>query len=130
MSSIQMETPLATALQLVRSAIGSLEGAAGSSSAGALQSLQLAAALLGGLDPYLDASSSRGPPALQALIDETESHDWAGAFRDKKVSFEVTSGWSAGNYEGSFIAMVARAIKAKRVLEVSRPDCAAAWPAR
>ncbi|KAK0526491.1 hypothetical protein OC834_004783 [Tilletia horrida] len=127
MSTHLMETPLVTALQLVQTALASLQQNSSSPSSpatadantqAAISKLELATTLLGGLDPYLDSVSSKGPAALQALIDETDRHDWKAAYESKKVSFQVHPGWSAGGYEGSFIAMVARSIKAKRVLEV------------
>ncbi|CAD6960702.1 unnamed protein product [Tilletia caries] len=115
-----METPLVTALQLVNTALASLQQPTPGqgSTNDAIVNLKLASSLLSNLDPYLDSMSSNGPPGLQALIDETESHDWKAAYEGKKISFQVHPGWSAGGYEGSFIAMVARSIKAKRVLEV------------
>jgi len=115
-----MQTPLVTALQLVQSALASLASSSSkdSASSDAVKDLKLASSLLGGLDPYLDSVLSKGPPALQSLIDETDNHDWKAAYQNKKVSFQVSPSWSACGYEGSFIAMVARGIKAKRALEI------------
>ncbi|KAE8234306.1 hypothetical protein CF326_g654 [Tilletia indica] len=123
MSSSLMETPLVTALQLVQTALSSLQQADSNdkTSTGtetAINKLKMAESLLSRMDPYLDSMSSKGPPALQALVEETDNHDWKGAYESKKISFQVHPGWSAGGYEGSFIAMVAKSIKARRVLEV------------
>ncbi|KAK0542514.1 hypothetical protein OC861_006700, partial [Tilletia horrida] len=111
-----METPLTTALKLVNHAIAQLQK--DTVQAQAVDTLQQAASLLSKLDPYLDSVSSKGPPGLQPLLDETDRHDWKGAFESGQVGFLAHPGWSAGGYEGNFIATVARAINAKRVLEV------------
>lgn len=116
MSGHLMETPLITASQLIQSALEQLQQS--QQPPKAIESLQLALQLLQGLDPYLDASSSAGPAALYDLIRETDTHDFDTPFRNKQLSFPVSAKWSAGAYEGNFIAMIARSVGAKRVLEV------------
>ncbi|PWN34526.1 S-adenosyl-L-methionine-dependent methyltransferase [Meira miltonrushii] len=117
MSSHLMETPLITASELIQSSIEILQKQ-GQTDKTALDSLRLAQKVLQGLDPYLDASSTEGPKGLKALIEETDKHDYDTAYKNKQLSFPVSAKWSAGAYEGNFIAMIAKAIKAKRVLEV------------
>ncbi|MCO5549776.1 hypothetical protein L7F22_003249 [Adiantum nelumboides] len=117
MSSHLMETPLITASELIESAIGILQKQEGTDKT-ALNSLKLAQKVLQGLDPYLDASSTEGPKGLKGLIEETDKHDYDTAYKNKQLSFPVSAKWSAGSYEGNFIAMIAKSIKAKRVLEV------------
>lgn len=114
-----METPLTTIKHLVGSALSSmLVGDKPPPRGSPLHSLKLAMSLLGKIDPYLDGHSSSGPPSLRGLIEETDSHDWDLAYKRGKLTFPVKASWSAGGYEGAFIAMVARSIRAKRVLEV------------
>lgn len=112
-----METPLITASELIESSLKILEKQ-GQTDKTALDSLRLAQKVLQGLDPYLDAHSTEGPKGLKALIEETDKHDYDTAYKNKQLSFPVSAKWSAGAYEGNFIAMIAKAIKAKRVLEV------------
>lgn len=112
-----METPLATAHLLVQSAVETLKKDKNTSQT-ALESLDLALTVLQGLDPYLDECSTDGPQALRDLIHETETHDYDTPYKNGKLSFPVSAKWSAGTYEGNYIAMVARTAKAKRVLEV------------
>lgn len=112
-----METPLITASELIESALNILKKQ-GQTDQTALNSLQLAQEVLQGLDPYLDANSTEGPAELKALIEETDKHDFQTAYKNNQLSFPVSAKWSAGAYEGNFIAMIAKAIGAKRVLEV------------
>lgn len=113
--TILPETPLTTTSKLVRHAIDAIKS---DDKETALHHLEVVASVLEKLDPYLDSSSTQGPDSLDALILETLHHDWKKAYADQKVSFPVNPSWSAGAYEGGFVAMVTKALKAKRVLEV------------
>ena len=108
-------TPQLTAVKLVQHAISCLEADDRQTS---LATLKVLLSILSRLDGYLDAMSTEGPASLAPLIHETLHHDWAKVYAEKKTSYPVTPQWSAGAYEGGFVAMVARAIGAKRVLEV------------
>ena len=114
--TILPETPLTTVSKLVRHAITSLKE--GDDKERTLTQLEVVASILERMDPYLDSVSTEGPASLEPLIQETINHDWKKAYSEKKISFPVGPHWSAGAYEGGFIAMVVKALKAKRVLEV------------
>jgi hypothetical protein len=116
--SITTETALASVSKLVRHSIQALQS---DDKEATLYMLKVISSILENLDPYLDDVSTQGPSSLAPLIQETIHHDWKKAYADKKVSFPVGSHWSAGAYEGGFVAMVVKALKAKRVLEVSKP---------
>lgn len=113
-------TPLLTVSTLIDASLEQLRSPTLSDSdrQSVVARLELANKVLTGLDPYLDNVSSAGPPGLAPLIHETIHHDWAKAYREKKVSYNVSPEWSAGAYEGSYVALVAKSIGAKRVLEV------------
>lgn len=113
--TIPTETALASVSKLVQHAIKSLHS---DNKEEALHFLKVIDSILNRMDPYLDSVSHQGPAGLKPLIHETLHHDWAKAYSEKKVSFKVGPHWSAGAYEGGFVAMVVKALKAKRVLEV------------
>lgn len=115
--TILPETPLRSVTELVKHVITVLESSNDKETA--IYLLKVVISVLTKFDPYLDAHSSEGPESLNALIKETIHHDWKEAYRAKKVSHPVAPHWSAGAYEGGFVAMVAKSIGAKRVLEVS-----------
>lgn len=113
--TIPTETALASVSKLVQHAIKSVHS---DNKEAALQFLEVINSILNRLDPYLDSVSHQGPAGLNPLIHETLHHDWEKAYSEKKVSFKVGPHWSAGAYEGGFVAMVVKALQAKRVLEV------------
>ncbi|UZJ52486.1 hypothetical protein CBS101457_001806 [Exobasidium rhododendri] len=113
--TILPETPLLSITKLVQHAIQSLKS---DDKETTLSLLEVALSVLTKFDPYLDQYSAEGPSSLEPLIQETIHHDWKKAYAEKKVSYEVGPHWSAGAYEGGFVAMVAQTLKAKRVLEV------------
>lgn len=115
--TITTETALASVSKLVRQSIQALES---DNKEATLYMLQVVSSILENMDPYLDDVSTQGPSGLAPLIQETLHHDWEKAYAEKKVSFPVGPHWSAGAYEGGFVAMVVKALKAKRVLEVSQ----------
>ncbi|PWN29110.1 S-adenosyl-L-methionine-dependent methyltransferase [Jaminaea rosea] len=114
---IPAETPLLSASKLVSSALSKLQQGQ-STDPSALKQLQLALSILTSLDPYLDTHSSPASPALSSLLKATLEEDWTARHKEGKTTFPMAAGWSAGAYEGNFVAHVARSIGAKRVLEV------------
>jgi hypothetical protein len=114
--TIATETALASVGKLIKQSITSLQS---DDKEATLYMLQVVSSILDKLDPYLDSISTQGPKGLHPLIHETLHHDWDKAYKEKKVSFPVGPHWSAGAYEGGFVAMVSKSLKAKRVLEVS-----------
>jgi hypothetical protein len=114
--TILPETPLLSVAKLVRHAIKSLES---DDKKTTLSLLEVVLSVLTKFDPYLDEHSTEGPSSLDPLIKETIEHDWSKAYSEKKISYQVGPHWSAGAYEGGFIAMVAQSLQAKRVLEVN-----------
>lgn len=114
---IPAETPLLSASKLVSSALSKLQQGQ-TTDPSALKQLQLALSILTSLDPYLDTHSSPASPALSSLLKATLEEDWTARHKEGKTTFPMAAGWSAGAYEGNFVAHVARSIGAKRVLEV------------
>lgn len=113
---IPAETPILSASQLIAAALAKVEE--NQAAAEAVQDLQVALRVLSSLDPYLDDHSSAGPASLQPLLEATVDEDWGARYKEGKTTFPMSAKWSAGAYEGMFIANVARAVGAKRVLEV------------
>ena len=70
--------------------------------------------LAAGLDPYLSACSGPESPALQALAEETARTDWGSYDGAVPLEQEMLS----GHVEGRFLQLLARAIGARRVLEI------------
>lgn len=117
--SIPAETPLLSASSLLSEALTTLRGNGNAPpSKETLQQLQLSLDILTKLDPYLDAVSTPPPASLQPLIDATVAEDWDAVYAAGKTSFPLGAQFSAGAYEGVLVAQIARALKAKRVLEV------------
>lgn len=118
-TNIPAETPLLSASTLVASALERLKGKNEQEDRDAvIQDLELALKVLTKLDPYLDEHSAAGPQSLQPLLKATVEEDWDARHKEGKTTFPMGAAWSAGAYEGMFVANVARAIGAKRVLEV------------
>ncbi|CAO1631447.1 unnamed protein product [Parajaminaea phylloscopi] len=113
--NIPAETPLLSASKLVAAALDKLKAGTPDE---ARQDLEIALKVLTTLDPYLDEHSSAGPAELQPLLKATIDEDWDARHKEGKTTFPMGAQWSAGAYEGMFVANVARAIGAKRVLEV------------
>jgi hypothetical protein len=118
--TILPETPLLTVTKLVQQAITSLKA---NETETCLSLLEVVLSSVTNMDPYLDEMSLEGPPSLDALISETIHHDWKKVYEEKKIKYPVGPHWSAGAYEGGFVAMVAKSIGAKRVLEASSEVC-------
>lgn len=119
--SIPAETPLLTASSLLSSSLKALESNHTSNSAPSketLHQLRLSLDILTKLDPYLDANSTPPPASLAPLIEATVKEDWDAVYKAGKTSFPLGAQFSAGAYEGVLVAQIARALKAKRVLEV------------
>jgi caffeoyl-CoA O-methyltransferase len=77
--------------------------------------VERAAALAAGLDPYLERCSSPESPALAALAERTREFDWDGR-EEGAVALEQEM--LSGHLEGRFLAMLVRATRAWRVLEI------------
>lgn len=119
--SIPAETPVLIASSLISSALKMLDSNHSSNSAPSKESLdqlRLSLDILTKLDPYLDNNSTPPPASLAPLIEATIKEDWNAVYKAGKTSFPLGAHFSAGAYEGVFVAQVARALKAKRVLEV------------
>ncbi|CAO1637773.1 unnamed protein product [Sympodiomycopsis kandeliae] len=117
--SIPAETPLLAASSLLSQALSSLKSNPNEPvSSSTLSQLQLSLDILTKLDPYLDDLSSPPPASLKPLIEATATNDWEAVYKQGKTSFPLGAEFSAGNYQGILIAQIARALKAKNVLEV------------
>ena len=71
--------------------------------------LERAAAMAGGLEPYLDAMSTPESAALAALAERTRSHPWNAPLEQEMLS---------GHVEGQLLRMLVRVTRARRVLEI------------
>ncbi len=68
-----------------------------------------AAALAGGLDPYIERHTTAASPALTALAERTRRHEWAAPLEREMLS---------GHVEGQLLRMLVRSTRARRVLEI------------
>lgn len=117
--AIPAETPLLSASNLLSTALSTLKSSPDAPpSAEALKSLDLSLKILTSLDPYMEEHSNAPPPGFQELSDATVNEDWDGLYEQGKISIKLGPQFSAGPYEGMFVAQVAKSIKAKRVLEI------------
>lgn len=119
--SIPAETAILSSSRLISQALSALESDSKSSqppSKDALAQLSLSLKILTNLDPYLDANSTPPPKGFQDLADATVDEDWAARHKEGKTAFPLGPHFSAGPYEGMFVAQVARSVRAKRVLEI------------
>lgn len=71
--------------------------------------LQRAAALAGGLEPYLEAMTTPESPALAALAERTRAHPWTAPLEQEMLS---------GHVEGQLLKALVRMTRARRVLEI------------
>lgn len=76
--------------------------------------LARARAIAGGLEPYLEASTSPESPALAALTERTRAEDWSGRSGGVHLEQEMLS----GHVEGALLQLLVRTSRARRVLEV------------
>ncbi len=109
MSSPRPVTPLGLLAGKLERVLAGVE-AAGTVEAGLVQELREATALAVGLDPYLEACSTRESPELTELEAQTRKADWGGT----GVEQEMLS----GHVEGRFLNLLVHATRAKRVLEL------------
>lgn len=108
-------TPVAIAAGLLDRALGGLDDAALPAAAAA--DLRRAAALLGGLDPYLEACTSPPSAALVHLDAVTSAQDWA-ALRDGEGAGTLEPEMLSGHVEGQLLQLLARVSGARRALDV------------
>jgi caffeoyl-CoA O-methyltransferase len=76
--------------------------------------VERAAALAGGLDGYLERASSPESEALAGVAERTARFDWDASEGAVALEQEMLS----GHLEGRFLAMLVRATRAWRVLEI------------
>ncbi|KAN0060980.1 hypothetical protein ACQY0O_006714 [Thecaphora frezii] len=114
---VPTETPLLTTSKLLSSILESHDASAPLSSA-SLSKLKLAHRLLTNLDPYLDSVSSPAPEVQKPLLKATMETDWTAAWQRKETMFHLSTAWSAGGYEGNFVGMMTKILKAKKALEI------------
>lgn len=118
-AAIPAETPLLSASRLISQALSLLTDSPDSApSKDAISQLQLSLDILTKLDPYIESHSAAPPAAFKGLAEATVSEDWAARHKEGKTAFPLGAEFSAGPYEGMFVAQVAKSIGAKRVLEV------------
>ncbi len=70
--------------------------------------------LCAGLDPYVERHTTPPSPTLRTLADRTAARDWTQHDGVVPVEREMLS----GHVEGQFLAMLAYAVRARRVLDV------------
>ena len=75
-------------------------------------------ALIGGLDPYVEANTSAQSEPLAALAARTAAEDWAAVFGTGDSVVALEAEMLSGHVEGQFLKMLVRAMRARRVLEV------------
>jgi caffeoyl-CoA O-methyltransferase len=118
-AAIPAETPLLSASRLISQALSLIKDSPDSApSQDAISQLQLSLDVLTKLDPYIESHSAAPPAAFNALAEATVSEDWDARYKEGKTAFPLGAQFSAGAYEGMFVAQVAKSIRAKRVLEV------------
>jgi caffeoyl-CoA O-methyltransferase len=76
--------------------------------------VERAEALAAGLDPYLERCTTPASAALAGVAERTRRLDWEG--QDGAVALEQEM--LSGHLEGSFLALLVRATRAWRVLEI------------
>lgn len=111
------ETPVVSAATLLAEIVPQLSTSVPSTDE-QLRQLKLVSALLSGLDPYLDSVSSPAPSVQRPLLQATAEHDWDGAWSRKQTLFHLAATWSAGAYEGNFVGLLTRLVRAKNALEI------------
>lgn len=79
-----------------------------------VESAREAAALAGGLDPYLERHTTPQSLALEQLSEATASHDWNRSAATTGLEQEMLS----GHVEGQLLKMLVRLARAKQVLEI------------
>ncbi len=82
------------------------------------RTLQTAAQLSVGLEPYLEACSTPESDALKALVQKTQTEDWQGQFVKGETSGELEQEMLSGHLEGQFLKLLIYGLRAKRVLEI------------
>lgn len=80
--------------------------------------VQKALDVAGGLDEYIDTMTTPPPQACAELLEESQRHDWVGAYEANKTMYKLKKEMSAGMLEGRFMKMLCHMTRAKRVLEV------------
>jgi caffeoyl-CoA O-methyltransferase len=73
--------------------------------------------LAAGIDPYVERHTTPESPALRALAQRTARHDWRGNRGVAGVA-PPEQEMLSGHVEGRFLAILARAVGARRVLEI------------
>lgn len=83
-----------------------------------LASLDRIAALVGGLDGYLETTTTPQSSALEALAQRTAGEPWARRFREGASDVPLEAEMLSGHVEGQFLKMLVAATRARRVLEI------------
>ena len=99
-----------TPLGILAARLDELQGRVAALDPGLGAELREAADLAGGLDSYLERTTSPESPALARLVERTAQHDWdATALEQEMLS---------GHVEGQFLKLLVHATRARRVLEL------------
>ena len=80
-----------------------------------IATVELAAALAGGLEPYADRCTTPESEALATLAERTAAFDWESR---SGATVALEQEMLSGHLEGRFLALLVRTARARRVLEV------------
>ena len=109
-------TPLGIAARDL--ALVSGQVAAGEAPADLSAELSRLSALIGGLDPYVEANTTAHSAPLAELANRTAREDWARVFGTGQSEVALEAEMLSGHVEGQFLKMLVRAMGARRVLEI------------
>ncbi|MDT0575904.1 class I SAM-dependent methyltransferase [Croceicoccus sp. F390] len=80
--------------------------------------LRRVAALVGGLDPYVEQMTSPASPALEAIDRRTAQEPWPQRFSSGNSQVALEAEMLSGHVEGQFLRMLVSATRARRILEI------------
>jgi caffeoyl-CoA O-methyltransferase len=80
--------------------------------------LHAVSAMIGGLDPYVEAVTTPESDALAALTQRTQMEPWSRHFETGALDVALEAEMLSGHVEGQFLKLLVRAMDARRVLEI------------
>lgn len=82
------------------------------------QTLEEAACLAGGLDPYVAACTTTQSVELAQLAADTQGEDWNARYSTGATTVALEPEMLSGHVEGQFLKLLVHAMKARRILEI------------
>ncbi|KAL0947353.1 hypothetical protein HGRIS_013470 [Hohenbuehelia grisea] len=83
-----------------------------------LSTIAEAQSLTQGYDAYCDTHSTPPPPIVNSMVENGNAVDWESLHQKGVTKFRLIPEMSAGGYEGTLLAMLARMSNAVNVLEI------------